>query len=119
MQSLESCWSYLHHATGRHVIISLGTDAYDILSMEPNGLGEYLIKNSPTQVVGIFSSGTDWNTVATAADVQKAAHKEANSSKKLLSSIQNWTLLNLIRTRRVARYFGFAVRRRNHHDEPK
>lgn len=117
MQSLESCWNYLQHATGRHVIVSLGKDAYDILSMEPNGLGEYVIKNSPPQVIGVFSPGTDWNTVATAADAQKAAHDE-NGSQKLLSSIQNWSFLKLIRTQRVARYFGFAVSRRKRRNEP-
>jgi hypothetical protein len=71
MQSLESCWNYLRYATGRHVIVALGAGAYDIVSVYPQGLGAHFIETCPAQVVGVYSPGTDWDTIAIDADTLK------------------------------------------------
>lgn len=82
MQTLKSCWNYLRYATGDHVIVSLGADTYDILSVGPGSLGEYFIESTPACVVGIFPPGTDWDAIAEAADVLKTANHESNDSKR-------------------------------------
>lgn len=112
MLSLESCWNYLRYATCDYVIVSLGSDAYDILSIDPGSLGEYIIENSPTHVVGIFPPGTDWNTIAKAADALRTASGEKSSSKRSVLFTRRWSFLMLTATRGIVRYFGFAVRRR-------
>lgn len=109
MLSLKSCWNYLRYATGDHVIVSLGADAYDILSMTPDSLGEYMSEKCAAQVVGIFSPGTDWATIAAAADALKTAGGENRGSEKAFAS--GWYWLKRTSTRNIARCFRFSARR--------
>jgi len=68
MRSIESCWNYLRLATGNQVIVSLGAGAYDILPLEPNGLGESYLETSPARIVGVYSPGVDLASIQDDAD---------------------------------------------------
>jgi hypothetical protein len=109
MLSLESCWNYLRYANCDYAIVSLGSDVYDILSIDPGSPSEYIIENSPTHVVGTFPPGTDWNTIAKAADALRTASGEKTVQKDRFFA-RRWRFFKLTATRGMARYFGFAVR---------
>lgn len=58
----------MRHATGNHVIVSLGAGAYEILPLGPNSQGESYLETSPARVVGVYSPGTDLATLQEDAD---------------------------------------------------
>lgn len=108
MQSLESCWNYLRNATCKHVIVSLGGGSYDILSVDPDSLGEYFMKTSPAHVVGVYEPNADFAAIADDAEgLQKTDGGYRGQLNKGEIPTYGRKQLSFNATQRMTRFFGF------------